>query len=166
MFHKDFPRILVGQCTKCSGALREQIDPGEWMCVNCGLIVLEEPVDLSHIKYNARGNVKHSVEPRPPTTPPDEEPEEVNPVQSLEEEVEEEQEGDDQEWNKLVTFHTNSMIVKEEYNICGECGKKGSYIYRPITKPSSSDVNIEYCKFCNPRRSWKPLLNKESLRNE
>ena len=116
MFHKDFPRILVGQCTKCSGALREQIDPGEWMCVNCGLIVLEEPVDLSHIKYNARGNVKHSVEARPPTAPPfegiDEEPEvsqETNPVQSLEEAVEEEQERDDQEWNTLVTFHTDRM---------------------------------------------------------
>ena len=117
MFHKDFPRILVGQCTKCSGALREQIDPGEWMCVNCGLIILEKPVDLSHIKYDAKGNLKHrDVEARPPTAPPfegiDEEPEvskEINPVQSLEEAVEEEQEGDDQEWNKLVTFHTDRM---------------------------------------------------------
>ena len=113
MLHKDFPRILVGQCPKCQGALREQMDPGEWICVNCGMLVLDKPIDFSHLdqkatKYNPERRIK------PPTLPSfdgiDEE-EDVHSARSilLEETEEEVEEGDDQEWDNLVNFHTKKM---------------------------------------------------------
>ena len=106
MLHKDFPRILVGSCPKCRGALKEQMDPGEWICVNCGMLVLDKPIDFGHLdqkatKYNPERRIK------PPVLPI---------LEEAEDEPEEEEEGDDQEWEQLVTYHTKQM---EDQNSSG-----------------------------------------------
>ena len=147
MVYRNFPRILVGSCTKCGGALREQEDPGEWMCINCGRLVLSTPVrepivQSEPIVVLSEGKVAGVTEEV-------EVAEEASSV-LLNRLEEEEQEGDDQEWEKLVTSHTTKIIGRHEFSVCKECGKKGSYTY-------GTDLNTVYCKYCSPRNPWKGI---------
>ena len=100
MLHKDFPRILVRSCTKCRGALREQADPGEWMCINCGNLVLNKTPPKPLVVTKVKDLVKTVVVEEVVEEVEVEEDSSVT-LNRLEEEAEE---GDDQEWSKLTNF--------------------------------------------------------------
>ena len=64
-------------------------------------------------------------------------------------------EGDDAEWLRL----NPSLRLPREYSLCGKCGKRGSY----IILEGEDATSTEYCKFCCPRKAWKPKFEEESL---
>ena len=112
MIHKDFPRILVGSCTKCGGALKEQTDPGEWMCINCGSLVMNKTAPKPLVKSKPVVEVpeKRGLLDLMETTVAGvieevkEVVEEEDSAVTLKALEEEEEEGDDQEWAKLTKF--------------------------------------------------------------
>ena len=63
------------------------MDPGEWICLNCGNLVLEKPLDFSHLeqkptKWDPDGTRRVKAPVLPSFEGIDEE-EEVQPVRSV-----------------------------------------------------------------------------------
>ena len=152
-------RILTGSCEKCKGALKQSLeDPNEWSCMNCGMLFLAQTE--KKIREVSRRKDKNYHEPRLPGDESEKAKERRLQVEALEKEDKTEVlEGDDAEWERL---NPNlklgpKEVGRHQFNVCKECGKKGSYTY-------GTDLNTVYCKYCSPRNPWKEKLDKEFIR--